>query len=300
MAVTHTEVYRSFEGRLQRRALPWWPITASGIAVAWKRKLPALILYIPPGIATIVHCFLVYSRFMLQSQAPAPSTPTEMIAMGLASQLLEVRRIISDFNVVMATFSMLAMAWYGAGLIAEDRRHGAHLLYFSRPLTRLQYALGKFGTVAFWGACASFLPGLIICLVATFTSPEWSFLKHEWTTIVYTVTYATLWITAIGSVVLAVSSVMPRKTFALIGIVAFLFLTGTTAQVLTEVTDKESFGLFSVFAIFQKLREWLFIARDPSEFWAKEAWPFAVALGVILVGCWTVIFWRVRRMEVVA
>ena len=220
--------------------------------------------------------------------------------MGLASQLLDVRRIISDANVVMATFSMLAMAWYGAGLIAEDRRLGAHLLYFSRPLTRLQYSLGKFGTVAFWGACASFFPGLIICLVATFTSPEWSFIKQEWTTIVYTVTYAVLWITAISSVVLAISSLMPRKTFALIGIVAVLFLTGTTAQVLTEVTDNENFGLFSIFAIFEKLRSWLFISKSPAEYWAEEAWPFAVALGVILVGCWSVIFWRVRRMEVVA
>ena len=79
----------------------------------------------------------------------------------------------------MKLFALLATAWYGSGLFCEDRRAGAHQLYFARPITRLDYFLGKFLVAAFFGACAILVPALVICLVASFSSPEWSFLKEE-------------------------------------------------------------------------------------------------------------------------
>src|SRR6188508_2919932 len=101
----------------------------------------------------------------------------------------------------MRLFALLAVAWYGAGVLAEDRRLGAHLLYFARPLTRLDYFLGKFLTVAFFGALASLVPGLFICLVAAWSSPKWSFIREESDVLWQTCAYASIWIVVTSSLV---------------------------------------------------------------------------------------------------
>lgn len=298
MAVTHTEVYRPYEGELKRARLPWWPIAATGISLAWKKKLPILLLFIPVGIATIVHCFMVYTAFMLEDQV-SPSSPQQMLLAAVASQLLNVRWIISEFNFVVGHFSLLVMAWFGAGLICEDRRVNAHLLYFARPIKRLDYLLGKLTAVGFWGICTSLVSGLIICLVATFTSPDWVFLTEQYGTIFLTIAYSLTWILTVSSICLAVSSVMPRKSFALIGIIALFMLSSIVAEILTHVMDNELWGLISPTAGFDAIRLWIFDKSGSRDPWST-VWPYLAAVVSYSGISWTVLAFRIRRLEVVA
>ena len=62
-ASTHTEIYRRFEGQLKPTPLRFLTITPSGIRLAFKRKLPALLLFLPTSIGAIVGCVLVYVKF---------------------------------------------------------------------------------------------------------------------------------------------------------------------------------------------------------------------------------------------
>ena len=298
MAVTHTEVYRPFAGELRARRLPWWPIASAGIRIAWKKKLPILLLYIPVGIATIVSCFTVYGAFLLGG-SDEPLSPQEMIVAAMASQLLEVRGIISQFNGTVGAFSMLAMAWFGAGLICEDRRVNAHLLYFARPIRRLDYVLGKLAAIGFWGLCTSFLSGIIICIVAIFTSPDWIFLTEQYGTIFLTIGYSLTWIVAFSSMTLAISSLLPRKTFALVGIIASFSLSTIVAQALVEILDQPVFGVLSPVIAFDEFRVWIFSPSGKRDAFS-EVWPFAAAVIGYSIASWSLIAWRVRRLEVVA
>lgn len=298
MAVTHTEVYRCFEGVLTRSRLPWWPIATTGINLAWKKKLPILLLFIPVGIATIVHCFMVYTAFMLDDQI-GTVTAQNMILAAVAKQLLSVRWIISDFNFVVGHFSLLVMAWFGAGLICEDRRVNAHLLYFARPISRIDYLFGKLAAVGFWGACTSLLSGLVICLVATFTSPDWIFLTEQYGTILLTIAYSLTWILTVSAICLAVSSVMPRKSFALIGIIALFMLSGIVAEILTHVTDNDLWGLISPTTGFDAIRLWIFDKSGSRDPWST-IWPFFAAVAGYSGLSWIVLAIRIRRLEVVA
>jgi len=298
MAVTHTEVYRPFEGELQRATFPWWPIAATGISLAWKKKLPILLLYLPVGIATIVHCFMVYSAFALGNDVQG-STPQQMLLVAVAKQLLNVRWIISDFNFVVGHFSVLVMAWFGAGLICEDRRVNAHLLYFTRPIRRIDYLLGKLAAVGFWGICTSLLSGLVICLVAVFTSPDWAFLTEQYSTIFLTIAYSFTWILTVSSICLATSSVLPRKSFALIGIIAYFLLSGSAGEILVHVTDHEYWGLISPSACFDAIRRWIFASEGGRAEWS-EVWPYFTAVAGYCTVSWAILYVRIRRLEVVA
>ena len=57
------EVYRRFAGRLRGHGPRFWPITASNVRVATKKKRALFIFYVPPAIGMIVGCFLVYVKF---------------------------------------------------------------------------------------------------------------------------------------------------------------------------------------------------------------------------------------------
>jgi len=124
-ARTHTEVYRRFEGQLGRTPLRFWALAAAGIRIGLRPKLPLLLLYTPPAIATVVFSFLVYGRYAAEAGVDAIGGIEGGMAKAMANralQQLEVKNQIARFHEGMAWFSLLATSWFGCGLFAEDRR----------------------------------------------------------------------------------------------------------------------------------------------------------------------------------
>jgi ABC-type transport system involved in multi-copper enzyme maturation permease subunit len=198
----------------------------------------------------------------------------------------------------MAFFSLMIVAWYGAGLIAEDRRLGANLLYFSRPITRLDYLLGK-GSGAFaFGFLALTLPCLLVCSVAAFTSPEWSFLVEEWPSILKVILFSGIWVSTVTLLVLTVSSLVGRKSHALIGIIGTIVLTGGVSAVLAQLFQENVFSLLNLFQNFERLGEWMFNRWDPDQ--EVTIGQTIAALGGFWTTCLLILAIRVRKLEVVA
>lgn len=299
-ATTHTEVYRRFEGELRRHPLRPLTIAWSGIRSGFKRKLPALLLYLPVGIGCIIAAFRVHFMFTLQSgELLSSDDPRAAMAQGAVAQVLgDVVDNIFLYIQSTAFFALIAVAWYGAGMIAEDRRLGANLLYFSRPITRFDYLAGKFLSAAAFGVLALTIPCLVVCGIACFSSPEWSFLTQEWTTILLVLAYSLLWVATVTVVVLAVSSMVNRKTMALVGVVGFVFLTGAVSKALARLFGDRRFSLLSLFDDFQRVGEAMFGRLDGERQISVEASVYALlALWVV---CLAVLAHRVRKMEVVA
>ncbi|MCP3916242.1 MAG: ABC transporter permease [bacterium] len=296
-ASTHIEVYRKFEGELKKRPFRAGIVALSGIRVGFRRKLPALLLYAIPAISCIVTCFLVNLRFNASLGIPGAPSGSGAQAGALLEGVLDVKLLILEFVERVRFFALLAVTWYGAGLIAEDRRLGANLLYFSRPITRFQYLLGKFLTTAFYGSCAILFPCIVVCSTAAFASPDWLFVKEEWDVILWTLAYASMWVLTLTAVVLTVSSMVERKTLALVGTFALVFLTEGASNVMSEISNEASYRLFSLTRNFQRIGEWMFGRPSPLN-WNVEA-SFWV-IGLVFTGCMLILAQRVRRMEVVA
>ena len=306
-AVANTEVYRRFEGGVRLSRLRSLPLARAGIRTLARRKLPLVVLLAPLAIATVIFSFVVYTRFALEAGTTPSALGGEGGAAGAlaatmmasaAQNMIQVREMIVAVHLGTNVFSLLLMAWFGAGLIAEDRRVGAHLLYFARPLTKLDYLLGKFLTVAFFGALGALLPGLVICTVAAFASPEWSFLKQESDVILATIGFGTLWTVLVSSVVLAVSSLASRRTFALVGVFAFVLFTGALAAILAQVQRESDFRALSPFMSAARVAAWMFdLGRGAPRWSLPWAWT---SVGATVLLAWIVLAWRARRLEVVA
>ena len=303
MAATNTEIYRRFHGTLRPAALRAWPLAAASIRTATRRKLPIVILFAPPAIGTVIFSFVVYARFSLEAGV-APdalgggANPAMMMMAGMAEKLIQVRQQIVAFHLAMTMFTFLIIAWYGAGLIAEDRRLGAHLLYFARPLTRRDYLVGKFLALAFFGVLAVVVPPLVICTVATFSSPEWSFLKQEGGLIPATIAYGLGWVLVSSSAVLAISSLSSRKSFALVACFVFYLLPLPISRLLVHLEREPRFNLLSLQGNFLKVATDVF--DMPKLGMRYDASLSYAALGALLAVAWIVLVLRVRRMEAVA
>lgn len=68
-------------------------------------------------------------------------------------------------------FSAVALAVIGGGLIADDRHAGALELYFSRPLTRRDYALGKLLAALAVPLCTIVAPFVLLWLMTVGIAP---------------------------------------------------------------------------------------------------------------------------------
>ncbi len=301
-AQTHQEVYRPFRGSLRPHPLRFLPVVAAHLRVESKRKLPLLLVYAVPTIATVIFAWLVYARYAAEaSQLPDAAGGGDFVTNLIAERAmkqLEVRNQIARFNAAMQFFALVPAAWFGSGLFAEDRRVGAHLLYFSRPLTRLDYFLGKLLTAMFFTACAVWLPGLVICLVAAFASQDWSFLKEEGDVVLWMTLHSFVWTSVTSLVVLAVSSLAPRKIFALLGFFGCFMALHVFGMLMGEVLERRAFRAISPLLDLLRVGQWAFDLEE--RFPGMElslAWGVLAGLSALSLA---VIVWRLRRLEVVA
>jgi hypothetical protein len=297
-ATTHTEVYRRFQGTLRARPLRWWRLARATIRTASKRRLPLLVLYAPPAIGTVIFSFVVYARFSLEAgvtpAALGGENPGVALIAGMAKTMIQVKEQILIFHFWISMFTLLIFAWFGAGQIAEDRRQGAHLLYFARPLTRLDYVLGKLVAVAFHGGLAVAVPPLVICTVAAFASPDWSFLAQEGGLIPRSLGFALAWTFAWASVALAVSSLCPRKSFALVGCVAFFAIPLGAGGAIGVLTSDPCWIALSLQGALQLVAGGVFDSKLGPTCASWLAW---LSAGAWVALAWVVLALRLRRME---
>lgn len=305
-AATHTEVYRPFRGQVARRRLRFVPLYAGGFKTAVKRKLPLVLFFAPIAIATVIFSFTVYAGFAIDEGTTPSALGGDSSLAGLlgktllsqrAQQILRARDMIVNFHLATNVFALLVMTWFGAGLLAEDRRAGAHLLYFARPLSRRDYLAGKFLVIATFGVLAAVAPGLVICTVATFASPDWSFVRTEGLVIVQTVLFGLLSTLLVSSIVLCVSSLATRRVFAMIGVFGVLLLTSATGGILSALQRNGDFRALSPMFSLTRIAAWMFDVKGMHGRWDPAlAWT-SVAVTILL--SWVIIAWRTRRLDVV-
>jgi len=305
-AEANLEVYRPFTGTLRenpRSAIALWK---GGLRVAFRRRLALMLLLAPPAIAAVIFSFVVYTKYALEQGVTPGALGGESVigkmagtmVKDLASEALAARKLIVDFHLAMSGFSILLVGWYGAGLIADDRRNGAHLLLFARPLSRTSYVLGRFLTVATFGALGAIVPTLLVCTVAALASPDWSFLRYEGSVVVKTILFGAAWVTSISTFVLAVSSLATRKAFALAGTFGVVFALGAIASLLAKIQREPAWRALSPGMSWARISNEVFAVSSRASRWDAEYAYLSVSV-LFVLSC-AVIAWRVRRMEAVA
>lgn len=86
----------------------------------------------------------------------------------------------SFFRYPQGVIMVIAVGLIAPPLVSQDVRSRALLLYFSRPLSRFEYALGKITTVWFYLAAISTLPALALYVLGVLLSPTLDVVQVTW------------------------------------------------------------------------------------------------------------------------
>jgi ABC-2 type transport system permease protein len=277
----YDQSYRRYEAREPLRTVRFWPITREALRLILARRafLGLLMIAWIPFVARVIQVYVV-TRF--------PE----------AGRVLPVDgRLFGEFLSQQSVFTLFLTVFGGAGLIANDLRTGAILVYLSRPLTRRDYVLGKLGVLMALNLSVTLLPGLILYAVSVALAPE-QFLKWELAWLGPAVIAHSLVISLVTSLVALAVSALSRSA-RVAGLAFFVLVMGLelVRGILRAVYDRPETLLVSMQASMQSVGNALFGIRDRA-FDIPWAQP-ALVLAMVSLGCLAILRSRVRAVEIV-
>jgi ABC-2 type transport system permease protein len=277
----YEQTYRRYEAREPLRKVRFWPITREALRLVLARRwfLGMLAVAWLPFLVRVIHIYIV-TRF--------PE----------ANRVLPVDgRLFGEYLGQQLIPALLVTIFAGAGLVANDLRTGAILVYLSRPLTRRDYVAGKLLVVVILILSITLVPGLLLYLIALALAPG-QFLKWELAWIgPAIVVYSALIALALSLASLAVSSLSKSARVAGLGFFGLLMGLEAIHNILRQAFDRPEAAVLSIMTDLQAIGHALFgiTARR-----LLMPWPWAAAaLVVIALGCLAILRARVRAVEIV-
>ena len=110
-------------------------------------------------------------------------------------------------------FIMLIVTLAGPNLISRDLRFNALPLYLSRPLTRLDYFLGKLGMIAAVVAAVAVIPAVAAYVLGVCFSLDLSVVRDTWRLLPASIVYGMVIVVSAGTLMLAMSSLSRRSLY---------------------------------------------------------------------------------------
>jgi hypothetical protein len=273
--------YRRYEARGPLHQIRFWPITREALRLILAKRafLGLIAVSFLPFVVRVLQIYIV-TRF--------PE----------AGRVLPIDgRLFGDFLNQQIGFTILLSIFGASGLVANDLRTGAILVYLSRPLTQRDYIAGKLLVPLSLNLAVTLLPGLVLYLIGLAIAPE-QYLKWElWWIAPAVVAHAVAVSLVVGLVVLAISSLSRSARVAGLAFVGLVFGLEMVRLVLQNAFDRKEAVLLSLQADLQALGVALFgvVDRQLDIAWG---WPLLVLL-VVSLGCLAILRSRVRAVEIV-
>ena len=185
--------YRPTKSGLESAAARWLVIADTGVRLAWKSQWLKRMLV----LAWLPAAYLGFSIFLFEQSLAGDAMATR----NAIEQLPNENEILADlsdmsepeqrhhvwalilltlFRYPQGVLMVMLVGLLAPSLIARDLRSRAYLLYFSRPIDRLSYVLGKSAIVWVYVALATTLPALALYVVGVSLSPELSIVFDTW------------------------------------------------------------------------------------------------------------------------
>jgi ABC-2 type transport system permease protein len=235
--------YQHWKGALSGHAWRWLAISRHGIRTQLSGRYVRLLLtlaWIPAAL--LVSALAVWGLFeqgilgaewlpMFQSQGILDNPQAVRPAMWTLA--------FSYFFQCELCFILLLVTLAGPNLISLDLRYNALPLYFSRPMTRLDYFLGKLGVIAALVAAVAVLPAAGAYLLGVCFSLDLTVVRDTWRLLPASILYGLLIVVSAGTLMLALSSMSRRSLYVGLTWVGLFLVGWTVAGVLSTIHQRD-------------------------------------------------------------
>lgn len=220
--------YRRWENReLAGRFGRWLAITRAGVALTGRSRWLRRFLYVAwlPLLYYSFAFFVVGRLTEASTVEKVEQTWQFAVFQGMFGNAL-TDEFLSDpasfrplvWSLLLHTFLrytqvvsvMIVVAITGPRLVSEDLRSRALALYFSKPIGRVDYLVGKLGVVGFWVGMVSFVPCVALYAVSIAFSPSIDTLLQTWHIVPRIALFSLILIVGTGAPMLALSALSPN------------------------------------------------------------------------------------------
>ncbi len=213
--------------------------------------------------------------------------------------------LMTFFRYPQATLILFLVGFIAPGLISRDVRSRAFLLYFSRPIGRLEYIIGKLLIPGMYIVAVTTLPALVLYLFAIGLSPNLNVIYATWDIPFRIVLASVFLVVPTAALALMFSSLTHESRFASFAWFAVWALghgawfailisqaireeTAPFDPIVLESQIVQGWSVLSLYNNLGDIQSWVFGFSD-----LKDAWPGIVALITITVVSLCILFHRV-------
>jgi ABC-2 type transport system permease protein len=321
----HNLGYREWSGELQSTSTRWLVVAGIGIRRAWQGAWLRRMMFFAwvPGV---VMGFMIFVYEQSAKQGGEVQDIMSAGAMALVTyespreilQRIQQERILTGSRPSMGEerhifWSSLLLILFRRSqpfllipivaviappMISQDFRSRAFLLYFSRPLTKVQYIAGKAATISVYLLFVTMFPALLLYFVGVLLSPDISVLYATWD-LPLRVILASLMIvipcTALSLMLSSLTTESRYASFAWFAIWIFGHLTYVVIRGVASPGDSSMVQSLSLYETFNDLSSWIL---DPKLGVTHVETRF-ILLAVLTAVCTAVLYRRVSApMEV--
>ncbi len=273
VVIAMTGARRAWQSRWLRRMLmlAWLPALWYSIGFAiWEQSLRY------PQMAEGLEVFL---------DEAAPELHGTVLS-GLSSQDASLARhqiwsylLFSFFRYSQVVVLVVVVGIIAPPLISQDIRSRAFLIYFSRPINRWEYILGKLGTVWLYLAAISTIPALAIYVLGVFFSSQFAAVPATWDIPLRVLMATVVLCVPTASLALSISSLTQESRYAgfawfaiwILGWVAFAVMASVTLTQNNGNTEEaiRQWSNVSLYHMSGRVQSWIFGFARLDEIWSS-------------------------------
>jgi ABC-2 type transport system permease protein len=219
----------------------------------------------------------------------------------LAGDILELYSYSNYLWGIGALFTIFVAA-QAPELVVNDMRHRVLPLYFSRPISRIDYVVAKLGALAVGLLALTLVPVLVLFAGRVLAAEEVvGALGDEMGALPAIVGSGVIHAVALASLGLAVSSLAGRRAYAAGAVLGVFLVGGVVSAIFAEASGAlADFAPFlNPLAILDGAREWLFgasVAESPVAQSDAPLWIYGAATIALVIASWAILAFRYRRV----
>jgi ABC-2 type transport system permease protein len=239
--------YQHWSGELSGHAWRWLAIARHGVRIGMKNWFLRIFIMLSWLPAIALAFFLALWGLVEQKSEMAgfikPLFADLFGPQALAdpkSFRLEAWTVFFDYFLVNELrLSMILIMVVGPSLISQDLRFNALPLYFSRPLRRIDYFMGKLGIIAWFLAMVLIFPSLIAYALGLLFSRDFSIVRDTLPLLLSSLGYGAVVSVSAGLFMLALSSLSRNSRYIALAWVGVWFVSSVAAFVLEQMDVAE-------------------------------------------------------------
>lgn len=286
----YSKTYRTFEGSPRNR-FRWLVVIEQELKTLAKFRVFKL-LYLLACIHVVVRLLQIVAYDVI---AQDPNSPLQMVFANLDVAEINASTFFS-FLYMQTSLVFIIVLYAGSGMICNDVRNNLMEVFFSKPLTWLDYALGKILTLFLLGLSITALPAVLLVALHNLLLPAMATLQASWWWPAAIVAYSVAMVLPMILCILACSALLPSQNYAAITVFMALIANSSLAGLLAGLLRQRDLLALSFPLSIRRLGEVMF--QDKRVLFSLEwPWCFGYVAAVSLVALFIILL-KVRRQEI--